>query len=171
MVWWALDEVDDEMKPKHVYLIKNSVVFLIMASLPHTVLYWVLMSSVQFDLLKLIFAWYNLLPSLASFQDGQVRISDFFAIMMNDNSSSRPASYLKEFLISTLISSTVIFLSIPYFISGILVTFMALYDSRITDDRREIQKSSSGSFPPITPFRRKNSESTDDPLIHTKGTP
>lgn len=159
------------MKPKHVYLIKNSVVFLIMASLPHTVLYWVLMSSVQFDLLKLIFAWYNLLPSLASFQDGQVRISDFFAIMMNDNSSSRPASYLKEFLISTLISSTVIFLSTPYFISGILVTFMALYDSRITDDRREIPKSSSGSFPPITPYCREESHSTYYPGNLYQGTP
>jgi hypothetical protein len=155
-----LDEVDDEMKPKHVYLIKNSVVFLVMASLPHTVLYWVLMSSVQFDLLKLIFAWYNLLPSLTAFQDGQVSISDFFAIMMNDSSSSRPASYLKEFLISTLISSTVIFLSIPYFISGILVTFMALYDSRISDDRREIAKSSSGILYPMTPFRREESNST-----------
>lgn len=159
------------MKPKHVYLIKNSVVFLIMSSLPHTVLYWVLMSSVQFDLLKLIFAWYNLLPSLASFQDGQVRISDFFAIMMNDNSSSRPASYLKEFLISTLISSTVIFLSTPYFISGILVTFMALYDSRITDDRREIQKSSSWSFLPITPYCREESHSTYYPGNLYQGTP
>jgi hypothetical protein len=136
------------MKLKHIYLLKNAVFFTVMALFPHSICYWLLLSSIGMDVSKFSFKYFdyffsypkNLASVIGKAQRFRRSFSLFSEDLINpkyDKSVFEHFSLNKQFndfLISSLIISVSMYYSVSLFLPSVLVFIVAYIQNPPIDE-------------------------------------
>ena len=128
------------MKLKHTYLLKNAVFLTVMAIFPHSICYWLLLSSIGMDVFKFSFKFSDyffgatsgmgevalrhskrLVPSFKAFSQDLIESKYDQSVLPHFSLNSQ----FNDFLMTSVIVSISLYYAVPLIIPTIIILFAA----------------------------------------------